>query len=76
MFSKAVKPLTSPDPTREYLAMPFPRGFGHDATLFYGLEIAGMTVILGGVTGRYPLFTRSAEPGEFYIFDNQWHNPR
>ncbi|MBI4187659.1 MAG: TIGR01906 family membrane protein [Chloroflexi bacterium] len=46
------------DPTRDYLIMLFPGGFWYDATLFAVLAIAGMAVVLGGVSAGLLLATR------------------
>ena len=46
------------DPARDYLIMLFPGGFWLDATLFIALGTVAGAVILGGVGGRWLVFSR------------------
>ncbi len=45
-----------------YMLLLFPQGFFYDAALFCALATAAGTVILGGMSGGYLLFTRRSKP--------------
>jgi integral membrane protein (TIGR01906 family) len=46
------------DPTKDYLKMLFPDGYFYDVVSFCVLGVAGLAIILGGVSGGYLRFTR------------------
>jgi len=46
------------DPTKDYLKMLFPDGYFYDVVSFCTLGVAGLAIILGGVSGGYLFSTR------------------
>ena len=46
------------DPTKDYLKMLFPDGYFYDVVLFCTLGVAGVAVILGGVSGAWLRFSK------------------